>query len=357
MPARLKTLIAFLLALSLSGGALAQTPTPEACPESQFLEWGSYGVVTPGDSNNVRDEPSTAGALIDKIPPGEPFVVLYDSATCAGGYLWIEIQSLTLRGWTVERAADGGEPFIVPYEAETVDVGTRAEDGSIRVEAAGIAFTVPAGLNIARVTMTPEVGFFGDVMSAQPSSLVFTFFDAEDEARGDIEIYPYAISDVIYDQFAYPDLETLLTEQPSLLEYAAGHRMPQGPLAGSAALFGGAGAYLPVSGGSGLRFITYFAQTSVLFRQDTTFEYLYRGLTADKSFFVAAQSFAVKAPAGTIPAGGSRDDAGYSRYLRQIETNLAAQPSSAFTPDLALLDAVFASLTITDAEALLGAIP
>lgn len=357
MPARLKTLIAFLLALSLSGGVQAQTPTAEACPVSQFLEWGGNGVVTPGDSNNVRDEPSTAGALIGKIAPGEPFVVLYDSATCAEGYLWVEVKTMSLRGWTVEMAADGGEPFIVPYETETIDVGTRAEDGSIRVEAAGVAFTVPAGLNIARVTMAPEVGFFGDVMSAQPSSLVFTFLDADDEPRGDIEIYPYAISDAVYDLYAYPDLEILLTEQPSLLEYAARKRMPQGPLAGSAALFGGAGAYLPVSGGNGLRFITYFAQTSVLFRQDTTFEYLYRGLTADKSFFVAAQNFPVKAPAGTVPASGSRDDAGYPRYLRQLETNLATQPSSAFTPDLALLDSVFTSLTITDAEALLRAIP
>ena len=44
-------------------------------------------------------------------------------------------------------------------------------------------------------------------------------------------------------------------------------------------------------------------------------------------------------------------------YLRQLEANLATQPSSAFTPDLALLDSVFTSLTITDAEALLRAIP
>lgn len=31
------------------------------------------------------------------------------------------------------------------------------------------------------------------------------------------------------------------------------------------ALFGGAGAYVPFASGSGLRYITYFAQTSVLF--------------------------------------------------------------------------------------------
>jgi hypothetical protein len=43
--------------------------------------------------------------------------------------------------------------------------------------------------------------------------------------------------------------------------------------------------------------------------------------------------------------------------LSAFEEALAAQPTSAFTPDLALYDALFASLTIADGEALLAAIP
>ncbi|MBK9124395.1 MAG: hypothetical protein IPM16_14920 [Chloroflexi bacterium] len=323
-----------------------------------FVGWGAAGVVTPGDSNNVRAEPTTSGALVGKISPSDPFRVMYQSATCADGYLWIEIQTMTLRGWTVERSLDGGEPFLMAFAPEPVEVGERAEDGTIRVEAGGVAFTVPAGLGIERITMTPEIGLFGDVMSAQPSSLVFEFYQPDiDRVRGSIEIYPYEIIDAVYELYRYSELETLLTEQPNLLDYAARNRMPQLPLAGAAALFGGAGAYLTGADGIGMRFLTYFAQDWVLFDQDDSFEYLYRGFTTDRNFFVTAQDFWANPPAGTIPTNGSRADELYPRYLRQLEANLAAQPASAFTPDLALLDSIFTSFTVTDIDALLTVIP
>lgn len=338
-------------------GVSAQSAAEDDCPETQFTSWGASGVVTPGDPNNVRAEPSTDGALVGRVSAGDPFNVLYDHIACADGYLWREIVNLTLRGWTVERAADGGDPFIVPYVPEEREVGQRLDDGSIRVEESGVAFTVPAALGYAKITALPEAGLFGDVMSAQPSSIVFSFLRENGDARGEIEIYPYAISRAAYEYSQYPELEMLLAEQPSLLEYSARNRMPQLPISGVAALFGGAGAYVPFGSGSGLRFITYFAQTWVLFRPDTTFEYLYRGITSDRAFFITGQDFGVKAPAGALPANGSLVDELYSRYLHQFEANLAAQPTSAFTPDLALLDAIFASLTVTDNEALLQLIP
>ena len=345
-----------LISLSVLGVS-AQSAAEDDCPESQFTTWGASGVVTPGDSNNVRAEPSTDAALVGRVAAGDPFNVLYDHIACADGYLWREIVNLTVQGWTVERAADGGDPFIVPYEPELREVGQRTDDGSVRVEESGIAFTVPAALGYSAVTALPEVGLFGDVMSAQPSSIVFSFLNENGDARGEIEIYPYAISRAAYEYSQYPELETLLAEQPSLLEYSARNRMPQLPISGVAALFGGAGAYVPFGSGSGLRFITYFAQMGVLFRPDTTFEYLYRGITSDQAFFVTAQNFGVKIPAGTIPANGNLADELYARYLRQFEANLAAQPTNAFTPDLALLDAIFTSLTVTDNEALLQLIP
>jgi len=50
-------------------------------------------------------------------------------------------------------------------------------------------------------------------------------------------------------------------------------------------------------------------------------------------------------------------DQTYRTYLRAFESNLAALPTSAFTPNLALFDALFASLTITDNAALSYLIP
>ena len=352
-----RIMLLFLLVLGTFDGVFAQDAAEEECPESQFDEWGMNGVVTPGDANNVRAEPSTSAAVVGQVSPEEPFNVVYRGVACADGYLWREIETLTLRGWTVERAAEGGEPFIVPYVPEPREVGVRADDGSIVVEESGVKFTVPAGLNIAQVTVIPEVGLFGDGMSAQPSSVVFTLLNEDAETGGEIEVFPYAISDATYEYLNYSDLETLLSDQPSLLEYAAQNRMPQVPISGTAAVFGGAGAYVPFGSGEGLRYITYFAQASVLFAPETVFEYLYRGITADRAFLVAAQEFPITVPAAAIPPSNDLDEDAYFAYLRQFEANLAEQPTNAFAPDLALLDELFASLTITDNDALLDAIP
>jgi hypothetical protein len=350
-------LLTALLAL-VASGVMAQSDSDE-CPPSQFEGYGINGVVTPGNANNVRTEPSTDAELVGRVPPGEPFNVHnYQATACAEGYLWRRITTLNFSGWTVEIPVDGDAPFIVPYNPEPRDVGQPSDDGSIRVEESGIAFTVPAGLNIARVTTIPEVGIFGlDGMSAQPSSVVFSFYDADDNPRGEIEIFPYAISEITYEYLGSPKLETLLQEQPSLLEYAASNRMPQLPISGTAALFGGAGAYVPFSSGIGLRYLTVFAQDSVLFRSDMPLEYIYRGITTDRAFLVTAQKLEVYAPAASIPEDVNPTSDAYVGYLHQFEANLTAQPSSAFSPDLALIDALFASITITDRAALLELMP
>jgi hypothetical protein len=351
-------LIAVLFTLT---GAAAQDDDDSACPDSQFTGWGAIGVVTPGDANNLRDEPSTSGTLIGKVQPGEPFRVISPTEpVCAEGYLWREIQTLTQRGWTVEHALDGGEPFIVHYEVpKPREVGTLQEDGSFLVEEGGVRFIIPAQLGIAKVTLQPEVGLFGDVMSAQPSSVIFNFYrEDRDHEMGTIELFPYDLSPAVYDYWDWDgnDLDMLIEERPDLLTYADRNRMPQLPIGGVAALFGGAPAYTPFGSGNGLRYITYFAQTSVLFNADMGYAYMYRGISEDRSFFVAGRML-VYIPAEAIPRGGSRDDNGYTRYIDQLEANLAAQPTSAFTPDLAVLDGIMASLTITDQEALLDLIP
>lgn len=350
------TLITMLIGVT---GAAAQNDETSNCPDSQFTSWGSVGVVTPGDANNLRDKPTTSGALIGKVQPGEPFIVIYPTdPVCAEGYLWREIQTLTQRGWTVEIPVDGDEPFIVPYESpEPRDIGAVGEDGSYVIEEGGIRLVLPQQLNIERATVQPEVGLFGDVMSAQPSSVIFTFYQEKKEHPiGTIEIFPYDLSPAVYNYWDGSELDMLLAERPDLLEYADRNRLPQLPIAGVAALFGGAPIYTPFGSGDGLRYITYFAQTSVLFKADMGYTYMYRGISGDRAFLVTGEMW-VHIPAEAIPRGGSRADDAYPGYIDQLEANLAAQPTSAFTPDLTLIDGVFASLTITDPEALLALIP
>lgn len=349
-----------LLLLSLlASSATAQTTATEDCPASQFQEWGAIGVVAPGAANNLRAEPSPSAARIGRMEAGTVFRVRYQTERCAEGYLWIEVETLSLSGWTVERALDEDEPFLIPYEAPEPElVSSLAEDGSLLVEGGGVRFVVPATLEIAEVWMEVEIGLFGDVMSAQPSSLAFTFLNAEERMRGAIEIYPFAVSDATYAYWEWAtDFQMLLDEQPPLLEFAARNRMPQLPIAGVAALFGGAPIYAPLADGPGLRYITFFAQDYVIFTAEQSYTYLYRGLTADRDFLIAG-GFAVRVPAAAVPEGDYRgDDSAYSAYLRRFEADLAAQPTSAFTPDLALYDAIFASLELTDEAALLARLP
>ena len=196
-----------LLVLSIFSRAAAQSATAEDCPVSQFIEWGMNGVVTPGDSNTVRADPSTSAEVIGQLVPGDPFNVNYNRIACADGYLWREITTSSLEGWTVEIPIDSDVPFIVPYAPEPRQTGQVAVDGSILVEENGITFTVPAGLGITQVTVVPEVGFFGEVMSAQPSSVVFAFLDEAGDERGNIEVFRYAVGSDTYEFDRYEELE------------------------------------------------------------------------------------------------------------------------------------------------------
>lgn len=352
----------FLLALItalLSMTVTAAQNDESACPDSQFTEWGAIGVVTPGDANNLRDKPATRGALVGKVQSGEPFNIVYNAVACADGYLWLEIETTTLRGWTVERSASGGEPWIVPYRKPVpVEVGTVQEDGSILIEENGVSFTVPADLGITMVTAQPEVGLFGEGMSAQPSSVVFKLLNADNEPLGRIEIFPHAIDAAIY-KFYWKDnvLETIVAEQPTLTEFAATRSMPYLPYGGAVPLFDGVPAYIESSGATGFRFVTMFAQDDVIFTADSPyFVYEYRGLSTEGDFLITS-SISVSVPEDAVPAPVTKEPTVYQQYIQNFEENLAAQPTSAFAPDLALLDAIFASLTITDSEKLLEFIP
>lgn len=348
----LSAAVALIAGISLyalvAQSVLAQSTPETDCSPSQFTEWRAPAVVTPGDPNRVRAEPSTSAREIGRVFPGDPFNILPTEPVCVEGYLWREIQTATLRGWTVEVSADGGDPFIVPYTLPEPRAIGVSEDGAIRMDENGIRFTVPAGLNITGVTTQPEVGLFGDVMGERPNAAAFVFTSVQDGAEttaGSLSVYASTTEETR--DYWSSALGDILAERPPLLEYAARNRMPQLPVAGAAALFGGAPAYLPFGSGDGLRYITTFAQTSVRIRAENTYAYLYRGLTADGNFLIAAQ-FDVRIPQAAIPPWSGLEEAAYAVYLRQLETNLAAQPTSAFTPDLALLDALFASLTLTD---------
>ncbi|MBX3064242.1 MAG: SH3 domain-containing protein [Anaerolineae bacterium] len=95
----------------------APTATPPAnamtCPGSlpSRLVVGQVGRVSPGDANNMRDNPSRSAKKVGSIPAGAEFIVL-DGPVCADGYAWWQVNYNGLIGWTVE--GDGAVYWLEP---------------------------------------------------------------------------------------------------------------------------------------------------------------------------------------------------------------------------------------------------
>ena len=114
--------------------------------------------------------------------------------------------------------------------------------------------------------------------------------------------------------------------------------------------------YVPFQRGTGVRFITQYTQgVSPLSNEGLV--YVFLGLTSDGRFYVSA----VLPVAATVLDPASPDavpyptpdpsDAGraaYRRYIAAVTAQLEALPSSAFTPDLALLDALVQSIAVEE---------
>jgi WD40 repeat protein len=103
-----------LSCLVLVGFAVtAHAQANAACPGfTARLSIGGAGRVTPGASNNLRDQPNKNGALLAKIPAGGQFTVL-DGPQCDGeGRTWWQVQYGDKTGWTVEGA--GTDYFLEP---------------------------------------------------------------------------------------------------------------------------------------------------------------------------------------------------------------------------------------------------
>jgi len=98
-----------------SGYLKAEIAPCGSAPPSQ-LNPNSYALVTEGQPNNIRKQPSTDATVIGKADPGETLLVWDEAPVCDGARLWWKVSNLagTLTGWTVEGA--GGRYWLVPLE-------------------------------------------------------------------------------------------------------------------------------------------------------------------------------------------------------------------------------------------------
>jgi hypothetical protein len=98
-------------AVLLSTDTLPPSGTPAAaitCPGFMVsrLVIGERGRVTPGDPNNLRDQPATPGALVGRIPAGAEFDVLAGPECDPAGRAWWRVNYNGVIGWTVEGQGD-----------------------------------------------------------------------------------------------------------------------------------------------------------------------------------------------------------------------------------------------------------
>ena len=139
-------------------------------------------------------------------------------------------------------------------------------------------------------------------------------------------------------------LRQLLAKRP-----AAADEIPFLPLFNAAQAMRTQVAYVNFQSGTGVRFLTHYAQALVPVNNNELF-YTFQGITRDGAFYVAA-ILPVSHP--TLPADGSAPvpDGEFETYFRDVEQQLDAQDSSTFTPDLSLLDEMIRSLELPQATA------
>lgn len=142
------------------------------------------------------------------------------------------------------------------------------------------------------------------------------------------------------------DLTQLLVQKPANPE-----RMPFLPLWNAGQMFHSNIEYLSFKNGSGVRYLTMYAQAYYPVNNNSLF-YTFQGLTHDGNYYIASV-FPVSHP--SLPDTGDEIpdmdfDAfveNFDNYIAETAANLEAQPLASFTPDISLLDDLFESFNIT----------
>jgi hypothetical protein len=168
-----------------------------------------------------------------------------------------------------------------------------------------------------------------------------------------IVVYPVAEFQSVNNNAArvIPDHQSFMAARPTITDPAnPDDYIPFLPVWPAAQVFRSLVQYLDFQNGTGVRFLTQFAQALVTVNNEELF-YTYQGMTSDGAHYVAAV-LPVSHP--SLPSDGTQVPGGdfdawandYGNYLQTTLAELEAQPDSSFTPDLALLDAMIQSLLV-----------
>jgi hypothetical protein len=165
-----------------------------------------------------------------------------------------------------------------------------------------------------------------------------------------IAIYP--VSDYIA---LLPDhIPSRVAEMQNLIAGGApsGDGYPFLPVFNAAQVFHARGGLLPFINGSGIRFLTEYAQYFAPVNNMDLF-YTYQGLTADGFYWISVilPINHVILPEDAInPPGGVSWDAfaaNYDTYIADMIAQLEAQPANSYTPSMDALDVLVNSIQVT----------
>lgn len=164
-----------------------------------------------------------------------------------------------------------------------------------------------------------------------------------------VQRYRELLPDIVPARVA--DLQAMVAGGIPRFSDSFGSSLPFLPTFNAGQVFHAQGQALPFRSGSGIRFLTQYAQYFAPVNNHDLF-YTYQGLTADGLYWVSVilpVSHPMLPPnADNPPEGMSWDDFtnNYGPYLVDMVNRLNAQPPGSFTPSLTALDALAASITI-----------
>jgi hypothetical protein len=123
--------------------------------------------------------------------------------------------------------------------------------------------------------------------------------------------------------------------------------MPFVPLFNAAQMFHAQLKYLDFAGGSGVRYITQYSQAAIPINNREMF-YTFQGLTSDGKYYI---SIIMPVSHSVLPATGEGAyqpdlDDNFGAYIFEVQSQLEAQTSESYTPNLVELDALVESIVV-----------
>jgi hypothetical protein len=300
-----------------------------------------YGRVTEGDANNVRDAANRQGNLIGQMAGGTPFEVL-DGFECTDSLTWWQVEYFSegemITGWTAESNAT--DYFLEPILDENYFLFRN------------VSFILPESLaseinvEIGDVSDLPYINItFPDLEETaieEGGTAGMNIFPTEPRDNGDdVETMWEGVFGGTVDA-----MDNILETRPDLTTYIVGSSHLPDLTPGAANITYAQRVYLDFGSGSGIRFLTAYAQDFFPVNNNNL-RYRYQGLTDDGDHYLDIE-FAVDAPQNPPLIGYNR--AGtleqYYAYGEQAGAFYDTLAPETFTPSLLDLDAFIASIEI-----------